>query len=337
MVVSMTLYRRWKRDTPCASIPSPASDGPGFANPDDHPDNSGRTGNLRVSSVQFDPSAMPPPHVHCEALVRTADRDRYLAGLFAPAAVRWHLYALYAFAGEIARVREAARGPLPGEIRLQWWRDVLAGEGRGEVSAHPVAAALLDTVARCALPKERLIALIDAHGFDLYDDAMPGLADLDAYAAQTAGTLFGLGARILGGTDAAAIAAARRHRRGHRGAPQHRRPARRPCCAAPPCGRGIRTLPGGGTRGSAGRRAGLSGGHAGAVLAGKARCGGGRPVRAGRGAAMAPPVGAVAGGAKVAGGVKGIEGPAAATTRTGPACCAARSKSAPRSRVRRRT
>ena len=151
---------------------------------------------------------MPPPHVHCEALVRTADRDRYLAGLFAPAAVRWHLYALYAFAGEIARVREAARGPLPGEIRLQWWRDVLAGEGRGEVSAHPVAAALLDTVTRCALPKERLIALIDAHGFDLYDDAMPGLADLDAYAAQTAGTLFGLGARILGGTDAAAIAAA---------------------------------------------------------------------------------------------------------------------------------
>jgi len=146
---------------------------------------------------------MQSPHAHCEALVRAADKDRYLAGLFAPAAARAHLFALYAFAGEIARVREAAREPLPGEIRLQWWRDVLGGEGRGDVSAHPVAAALLDTVARFALPRERLIALIDAHAFDLYDDAMPNLADLDAYAERTAGTLFGLAAQILGGPDSA--------------------------------------------------------------------------------------------------------------------------------------
>jgi len=86
---------------------------------------------------------------------------------------------------------------------------VLEGEGRGEVSANPVAAALLDTVARCALPRARLIALIDAHAFDLYDDAMPSLADLDAYAEQTSGTLFALAAQILGGTDGAdAIVAA---------------------------------------------------------------------------------------------------------------------------------
>jgi len=153
--------------------------------------------------------AQPNTYAHCEALVGAADKDRYLASLFAPAAARQHLYALYAFASEIARVRDAAREPLPGEIRLQWWRDVLEGEGRGEVSANPVAAALLDTVARCALPAERLIALIDAHAFDLYDDAMPSLADLDTYAEHTCGTLFALAAQILGGTDRAdAIVAA---------------------------------------------------------------------------------------------------------------------------------
>jgi 15-cis-phytoene synthase len=155
------------------------------------------------------PSAVQDAYTHCEALVRSADKDRYLAGLFTPAAARRHLYALYGFASEIARVREAAREPLPGEIRLQWWRDALAGDARGEVSANPVAAALIDAIAQCALPREPLIALIDAHGFDLYDDAMPSLADLDAYAERTAGTLFGLGAHILGGPDgAAAIAAA---------------------------------------------------------------------------------------------------------------------------------
>ena len=156
---------------------------------------------------------MEGSYAHCESLVRAADKDRYLAGLFAPVAARRHLYALYAFAAEIARVREAAREPLPGEIRLQWWRDALTGEGRGEVLANPAAAALIDTIAQCGLPKEPLIALIDAHGFDLYDDAMPSLADLDTYAQHTAGTLFGLGAKILGGadgTDAIAGAAATR-------------------------------------------------------------------------------------------------------------------------------
>jgi len=154
---------------------------------------------------------MQDVHAYCEMLVRTADKDRYLAGLFAPAAARQHLYALYAFASEIARVREAAREPLPGEIRLQWWRDALEGEGRGEVSANPVAVALLDAIARCALPTARLLALIDAHGFDLYDDAMPSLADLDAYAEHTCGALFALAAQILGGADGAdvIVAAAR--------------------------------------------------------------------------------------------------------------------------------
>jgi phytoene synthase len=142
-------------------------------------------------------------YTHCEALVRDADKDRYLAGLFAPAGARRHLYALYAFASEIGRVRDAAREPLPGEFRLQWWRDALAGEARGDVSANPVAAALLDTVAQCALPKDRLNALIDAHAFDLYGETMPTVTDFDAYAKRIAGSLFELGAQILGDTDGA--------------------------------------------------------------------------------------------------------------------------------------
>jgi phytoene synthase len=144
-------------------------------------------------------SATHDAYAHCEALVRAADKDRYLAALFAPAEARPRLHALHAFAGEIARVRVVAREPLPGEIRLQWWRDVLNGEAWGEVSANPVAAALVDTVARCDLPKDELIAFIDAHAFDLYDDAMASLADLDAYAGRTSGALFVLAAQILGG------------------------------------------------------------------------------------------------------------------------------------------
>src|SRR5450830_2187481 len=85
---------------------------------------------------------------HCAALVREADRDRFLATLFAPAEHRDALFALYAFNLEIIRVRELAREPMPGEIRLQWWREVLSGERDGEAVAHPVAAALRETLAR---------------------------------------------------------------------------------------------------------------------------------------------------------------------------------------------
>ena len=41
------------------------------------------------------------------------------------------------------RVREQVSQPLPGEIRLQWWTDMLAGTGHGGVEGNPVAAELL--------------------------------------------------------------------------------------------------------------------------------------------------------------------------------------------------
>jgi DNA-binding GntR family transcriptional regulator len=66
---------------------------------------------------------MPDAFDHCEELVREGDKDRFLATLFAPQKYRRALYALYAFNLEMARVRELAREPMPGELRLQWWRE----------------------------------------------------------------------------------------------------------------------------------------------------------------------------------------------------------------------
>src|SRR5882724_10428465 len=142
---------------------------------------------------------MKDPFRHCEELVRERDKDRYLATLFASAGKRGALFALYAFSVEIASIRDRAREPMPGEIRLQWWRDVLNGERAGEASANPVAAALIETVARFALPAPRLIDLIEAHAFDLYDDPVPNLDVLDGYLRRTSATVFDLAALICGG------------------------------------------------------------------------------------------------------------------------------------------
>jgi 15-cis-phytoene synthase len=148
---------------------------------------------------------MQDAFAYCAELVRNADRDRFLASLFAPAQHRDALFALYAFAIEIERVREAAREVLPGEIRLKWWSEVLAGERGGEAAGNPVAGALLGTTERYHLPTNQLAELIEAHRFDLYDEPMATVAELETYTAQTSSAVIGLAAQILGsGVDAAA-------------------------------------------------------------------------------------------------------------------------------------
>src|SRR5580704_16486854 len=140
---------------------------------------------------------MQDAFAYCAELVRTADRDRFLSALFAPAQHRAALHALYAFNVEVARVREVAREPLPGEIRLQWWSEVLRGERAGEASANPVASALLTVIERYRLASAKLTALIDARCFDLYDDPTARLTDLEAYASKTSSALIALAACVV--------------------------------------------------------------------------------------------------------------------------------------------
>jgi 15-cis-phytoene synthase len=148
-------------------------------------------------------------YAFCEDLIRDVDKDRYLATLFAPADKRPHLFALYAFSFEVSRVREMVSDPLPGEVRLQWWSDVLQGSARGDAMSNPVAAALRNTIATFRLPVAPLVSLIDARTFDLYDDPMPMVSDLEGYCGETCSVLVRLASLVLadgedpGGAEAA--------------------------------------------------------------------------------------------------------------------------------------
>ncbi len=138
---------------------------------------------------------MPDDFETCEALVREADKDRFVSTLFASAVHRRALYALYALDVELARVRELAREPMPGEIRLQWWREVLGRQRPGEES--PVASAVLATMERYRLAADDFAEMIEARGFDLYDDPMGSLAELEGYAEKTTAVLIRLAAQVL--------------------------------------------------------------------------------------------------------------------------------------------
>jgi phytoene synthase len=148
---------------------------------------------------------------YCADIVRAHDRDRYLATLFASDATRPHLFALYAFSSEVARVRESVSEPGLGEIRLQWWRDAIASIYQGHVPDHPVTESLAAAIAHGSLPQRALQNLIDARVFDLYDDPMPTLNDLDGYLGETSSVLIQLATLILAGSDAQDAAEASGH------------------------------------------------------------------------------------------------------------------------------
>jgi len=145
---------------------------------------------------------MDANETHCMDFLRDADRDRYLSVLYAPEEKRGGLAALYAFNAEVARIRDLVHDPLPGEVRLQWWRDLINGTEHGAVASHPIAAALLKTIDQYRLPRAAFDNYCEARIFDLYDDPMPSRNDLEGYCGETASALIQLASLVLDGEAA---------------------------------------------------------------------------------------------------------------------------------------
>src|SRR5438128_12191486 len=124
------------------------------------------------------------------ALVQRHDRDRFQTVLFAPAARREALFALYAFNYEIASVRERVTVPTLGRIRLEWWRETIAAayEG-GPVRRHIVVEPLTAAIHEHALTREHFDRLVDAREHDLEAEALASLAALEDYAEATSARL----------------------------------------------------------------------------------------------------------------------------------------------------
>lgn len=130
---------------------------------------------------------------------QAGDRDRYVAALLAPRAVRADLITLAAFAGDVMKIPALVRDPQIGEIRVQWWRDALeAGLGGGR-SGNPVADAFAELMARRELGLEGVSALLDQLVEKLYGTQPASTREFAAAIDRTQGTLFRFADGILGG------------------------------------------------------------------------------------------------------------------------------------------
>ena len=90
---------------------------------------------------------------------------------------------LYAFDAEISRIPKLVSEPMPGEIRIQWWKDLIAS--RDGSKASPLANSLKELIAQHNLPRETFHTYLDARIFDLYNDPMPDIGTFEGYLGET--------------------------------------------------------------------------------------------------------------------------------------------------------
>lgn len=127
--------------------------------------------------------------LHVLEELRRADRDRFFCAIAAPARLRADLVTLYAFNAELAGIADKVSEQMLGLIRLQWWRDALDDVAAGKGHRHHLVQALAELVARRSLDIALLRSLIDARERDVEAATPADLAELEGYAAASAGAL----------------------------------------------------------------------------------------------------------------------------------------------------
>ncbi len=94
-----------------------------------------------------------------------------LAITYAPKGARLRLSWLLAFDLRLAEIGERAREPMIAQLRLAWWRDVLAKPVGARPKGEPLLAQLGDDI----LTAQAAARLVDAH--ELYFGDSPAAAD----------------------------------------------------------------------------------------------------------------------------------------------------------------
>ncbi len=131
----------------------------------------------------------------CAALIARAVPDRWAAVLAAPKTARAPLIVLYAFNLEVARAPWASAQSLIAQMRLQWWRDVVA---EAAPRAHEVAAPMHDLIQGKGLDVDVIDRMIAARLWDIGSDPFENMTDFEDYIDATAGGLMQLAAQALG-------------------------------------------------------------------------------------------------------------------------------------------
>ena len=132
-------------------------------------------------SANTDSASLEAAYQWCARLARSHYENFTIASWLMPAAMRKHMYAIYAYARIADDFADEDRDPR----KLDEWERQLnlayAGSPR-----HPVFVALADTVQRFDIPREPLADLLVAFRSDLHFDGFETIDDLLGYSRYSA-------------------------------------------------------------------------------------------------------------------------------------------------------
>ena len=117
----------------------------------------------------------------------------HLAITLMPQDVQLSIYVLCSFFAELDVIPATVSEPMLGEIRYQWWRDVINEKN----AQSPLAEKLLEAMQTHNWAEKPLLDMIDAKIFDLYANPMETKTQFEAYAGHTYSTLLQLTANSI--------------------------------------------------------------------------------------------------------------------------------------------
>ena len=126
------------------------------------------------------------------------DPDRYRAAMLADKEAQGRLLVIYGFHSELAKIPELVSETMIGEIRYQWWRDVLDEIYSGKtVRTHEVSTPLAALIKTTGVPRFWIDRLIDGRARDLDPAPFKDIASAQDYARATSGVLTQISSFVL--------------------------------------------------------------------------------------------------------------------------------------------
>ena len=144
---------------------------------------------------------------YCQKLARKQDYGRYLGVLTAPAKVRGPLFVLLALNDELGRIGELVSEPTLGEIRLQWWRQLINGEEGSDPGSHPVGLAVRNLMEAGVVSASVLADMVDGRSRDMDPTPFSSVEELEAWLDATSGSLARAGLQALEVDDKDSVSA----------------------------------------------------------------------------------------------------------------------------------
>lgn len=162
---------------------------------------------MHPSSRAFDPPpfSTPADSAACREMIRAGSRSFHAASLLLPENVREAAYALYGFCrmSDDAVDVDGGRGDAVARLRARLDR-IYAGDPAPGAVDRPLA----DAVARFAIPRATIDALLEGLQWDVEERTYETEADLEAYAARVAGSVGAMMAALMGARSSELVARA---------------------------------------------------------------------------------------------------------------------------------